>query len=155
MTHDSDRSRPPWPRAAASCIVFRGDDVLLVERGKGASRGIWSLPGGHIEAGERAQAAAVREVAEETGVTVAIDALVDVHDVLIRSEAGLLEAHYVLAVYRGRHVAGEPCAGSDAAQARFVTPDALSGMRLTPGALRLIAQARNEARSACGGLAGA
>ena len=131
--------------------MFRGDEVLLVERGKGAARGTWSLPGGHIEPGERAEAAAVREVGEETGVTIVIDGLVDVHDVLIRAKDGALEAHYVLAVYRGRQVAGEPRAASDAAAARFVTPVLLQDLPLTPGALELI----GRARAAYGGLGGA
>jgi mutator protein MutT len=59
---------PEWPRCAASAAIFRGSTVLLVQRGKGALKGLWSLPGGHIEPGETARAAAVREVREETGV---------------------------------------------------------------------------------------
>ena len=59
-------------------------DVLIVERGKGGMQGLWSLPGGHIEAGERASAAAIREVHEETGITAEILGLVDVHDVILQ-----------------------------------------------------------------------
>ena len=58
----------PWPRSGVSAIVFRAREVLLVERASGALKGRWSPPGGHIEAGERARDAAVREVREETGV---------------------------------------------------------------------------------------
>ena len=57
-----------WPRCAASAAVLRGREVLLVERAKGALAGYWSLPGGHIEPGETARSAALREVREETGV---------------------------------------------------------------------------------------
>ena len=52
----------PWPRCGASAAIFRGAEVLLVQRGKGALSGLWSLPGGHIEPGERTQDAALREV---------------------------------------------------------------------------------------------
>jgi 8-oxo-dGTP diphosphatase len=52
----------PWPRCAASAAIFRAGKVLLVERGSGALKGRWSLPGGHIEPGERAAGAAAREV---------------------------------------------------------------------------------------------
>ena len=55
MTGDSDREAP-FPRPGVSAAVFRDGDVLLVRRGKLPLRGIWSLPGGHIEAGERALA---------------------------------------------------------------------------------------------------
>ena len=102
MTGDADLTRPEWPRPAASIAVFRGDAVLIVERGKGAVRGVWSLPGGHIEPGETARGAALRELAEETGVEAGLAALVDVHDVLIRSAEGRLTAHYVLCVLAGR-----------------------------------------------------
>ena len=36
----------PWPRAGASAVLFRGEAVLLIERGGGPSEGLWSLPGG-------------------------------------------------------------------------------------------------------------
>ena len=65
--------RPEWPRPAASAIIFRGASVLIVERGKGALPGTWSLPGGHIEPGEKASEAAVRELFEEYAGSLGID----------------------------------------------------------------------------------
>jgi 8-oxo-dGTP diphosphatase len=131
----------PWPRPAASAAIFRDGLVLLVERGKGALPGTWSLPGGHIEPGERAKDAALREVGEETGVEAEILGLADVHDVLIHGADGQLTAHYVLAVYFGRWVRGEPAAGGDVVAARFVRLDDLAEYRLTPGARPIIARA--------------
>lgn len=139
--------RPEWPRPAASIAVFRGDAVLIVERGKGAVRGVWSLPGGHIEPGETARAAALRELAEETGVEAELAALVDVHDVLIRGAEGRLTAHYVLCVFAGLWRSGEPRAGSDSAQARFVPLAELGSFNLTNGARELIEKAHAIARA--------
>ncbi len=130
-----------WPRPAASAAIFRDGLVLLVERGKGALPGTWSLPGGHIEPGERAKEAALREVGEETGVEAQILGLTDVHDVLIQGADGHLTAHYVLSVYFGRWVRGEPVAGDDVVTARFVALDELEGYRLTPGAQPIITRA--------------
>lgn len=131
-----------WPKAAASFALFRGDTVLLVERTKPPRAGLWSLPGGHIEPGEAAAAAAVRELREETGLQAPCDGLVDVLDVIVHdTEKGCLRAHYVLAVYFGRWTGGEPKAASDAGNARFVPLDRLDDFPLTPDAKRLISQA--------------
>jgi hypothetical protein len=67
--------------------------------------------------------------------------LTDLHDVLIRGAEGQLTAHYVLSVYFGRWVRGEPVASGDVVTARFVRRDALGGYRLTPGAQPIIARA--------------
>jgi 8-oxo-dGTP diphosphatase len=146
---DPRHSEPPaapsgsgkGPVCGVSAIIFRGRDVLLVERGKGALKGRWSFPGGHIEAGERAWAAALREVREETGVEADIGGLVDMHEVLLHADDGRLTAHYLLAVFWGRWRAGEPTADSDAAAARFVAPSELHNYPLTDGAASLIERA--------------
>ena len=133
--------RPEWPRPAASAVIFRGATVLIVERGKGALPGMWSLPGGHIEPGERARAAAAREVGEETGLAVTLNGLVDVHDVLIRNGEGALTAHYVLSVFWGRSEEGTPVAATDVRDARFVPLETIESYRMTPGAQAIIRRA--------------
>lgn len=136
------RSADHWPKAAASAVIFRDSQVLIVERGKGALPGLWSLPGGHIEAGETARDAAAREVLEETGIAVEIQDIVDVHDVILRNPEGVLSAHYVLSVYYGLWQHGEPVAASDARTARFVDPDNLATYKLTPRVPDFVARAR-------------
>ena len=132
------QKKPSWPRAAASAVVFRGDTVLLVERGKPPRSGLWSLPGGHIEPGETARDAAQREVEEETGVKAELLGLADVHDVIIRDDAGALRAHFLLAVFYGRWLAGEPVAATDCRDARFVALTEVAHYPLTEGAHRII-----------------
>ena len=124
------------PILAASTCVFRGRDVLLVKRGQAFGRGLWSLPGGKVEFGETAEAAALRELVEETGVSASIIGTVGQYEIV----AG--QIHYLITCFAARHVNGEPCAASDAAEARFVEPEALGGLPLAPNTYEAIAAAR-------------
>lgn len=133
---------PQWPRCAASAAIFRGPEVLLVQRGKaGPIQGFWSLPGGHVEPGEPVRAAALREVREEAGVVAELAGLLDVHEVIRRDRPGELTSHYLIAVFYGRWVSGEPIPGDDAAAARFVPLDAVQALRTTEGAPEFVHRA--------------
>lgn len=130
-----------WPRAAASAAIFRGSRVLIAERGAGPMRGMWSLPGGKIEPGETAAAAAIREIKEETGLDVALAGLIDLHEVIRKKSAGDVQLHYIIAVHFGTCATGEPRAATDISDARFVTLAELPAYRLTDGAMRFINEA--------------
>ncbi len=109
----------PAPVPAVGVVCLRDDTVLLIRRGTPPRQGEWSLPGGRIEPGERAVDAALRELLEETGVEAEITGLIDVVDGVF-PEAG---RHYVLIDYAARWISGEPAAGDDAIEARFVPLD--------------------------------
>jgi 8-oxo-dGTP diphosphatase len=130
------------PVAAVSVAVFRGEAVLLVQRGQQPLAGVWSLPGGHIEPGEPAAVAALRELAEETGVSAELMGIADVVDVIIRDADGQLLRHYMIAVYAARWAAGEPVPSSDSAAACFLRPEALSSLATTAGLAAAVAKAR-------------
>lgn len=131
-----------WPRGATSAAIFRGRQLLLIQRGKGGPlQGLWSLPGGRIEAGEPVRAAALREVREETGIVAELSGLLDVHEVIRHDSAGQLSSHYLIAVFYGRWVSGEPAAGDDAAAARFVPLDAIFELHMTDGVPELARRA--------------
>jgi len=130
----------PWPRPAVSSAIFRGEQVLLVLRARPPYAGRWSLPGGRIKPGERAREAALRELFEETGVTAQISGLAEIVDV-IHTPKGVLSTHYVISVFFGTWLAGEPLAASDAADARFVPLRELADLSMTEGAASVIAKA--------------
>ena len=62
------REYPEAPRVGIGIVLLRGDEVLLVRRGRPPAEGQWSLPGGVQELGETAEACARRELFEETGL---------------------------------------------------------------------------------------
>ena len=70
------------PRAAVSGAIFQGERVLLVRRARPPALGLWSLPGGHIEPGETAADALLRELMEETGVKGRLGGVADAVDVI-------------------------------------------------------------------------
>ncbi len=131
----------PIPVPCVGVVCLRGDSVLLIRRGTPPRQGEWSLPGGRIEPGERAADAALRELREETGVAAEITGLIDVVDGLF-PEAG---RHYVLIDYAARWLSGEPVAGDDAVEARFVAleeVETLIGWSETRRIIRMAAAAR-------------
>jgi 8-oxo-dGTP diphosphatase len=114
----------PAPVPAVGVVCLRGDAVLLIRRGTPPRQGEWSLPGGRIEPGERAIEAGLRELREETGVEARITGLLDVVDGLFPQA----RRHYVLIDYAAEWLSGEPVAGDDALEARFVALDQVEAL---------------------------
>ena len=136
---------PNRPALGVSTLVRRGDSVLLIRRGKPPLRDVWAFPGGLVEFGESLAAAAAREVLEETGITVTIDGPIDHAEIVMRDAGGVPEQHYVLVVFAGTWQTGEPVAGDDAAEARWVDSADLSGFQKTPDTDRIIARIMGSA----------
>jgi len=131
-----------FPRLGASACVFRDGRVLIVQRGKEPGRGIWSLPGGHVESGETALAAAQRELGEETGIAADLAQLVGLFDIIRHDDQGLVTLHYAIACYAGHWRSGEAEAAGDAQAARWASPTELSGLAFAPHVQDAIARAR-------------
>jgi len=127
------RFYPDAPRAAVSVLCHRDGKVLLVQRGREPYKGCWSLPGGLIELGETLREAATRELFEETGVTADFGEPVETFDSIQRDADGRIATHFVLSVFCGAYVRGEPLAADDAAAVEWVPPDELDDRPTTPG----------------------
>lgn len=102
------------PIHTVGVMCIRGEDVLLIQRGKAPRKGEWSIPGGRIEPGETEAEAALRELHEETGVQARLIGKIT------RIDAVFEGTPYVLHDYAAIWESGEPRAGDDAADARFV-----------------------------------
>lgn len=111
------------PRVGVGCIVWKGDSVLLIRRGKPPGLGEWSLPGGSQELGETLFEAAAREVLEETGVVARPLAVLTAVDNIVRDAAGGIAFHYTIVDVVADWQAGEPLAATDVLDARWATRD--------------------------------
>ena len=138
------RQYPDRPVVGVGVVAFKGEDVLLIRRGKPPHAGRWSLPGGAQELGEPVREAALREVREETSVTVTITHLVDAVDSIQTDSAGKVRFHYTLVDFAAEWVSGMPQPGDDADEAAWVSPQALPGLGLWEETLRVIEMARAQ-----------
>ena len=73
--------------------------MLLVKRKYNPDAGYWSIPGGHLDLGEKVEAAAEREALEETGFKVKVLKLAGIIDKVMYDNTGKIEYHYVLINY--------------------------------------------------------
>ena len=136
------RTYPDRPIVGVGAVVFRGNEVLLIRRGKPPRMGDWSLPGGMQEIGETVFEAAAREVQEETGVTISDIALIDVvASITLDDDAGV-QFHYPLIEVVAKWQSREPHGGPDPMHAEFVPLDEASKMVLWRETHRIIAKAR-------------
>ncbi|MEX2446491.1 MAG: NUDIX domain-containing protein [Dehalococcoidia bacterium] len=111
----------PDPKVATGVVVADAHGrILLVRRNHEPRMGRWAFPSGFVDAGEVVEEAATREVREETGVDVRLDALLGLY-----SEAG---RPVIFVAYAGTIVAGEPAAGDEAFEVALFEPDALPSL---------------------------
>ena len=125
------------PKLGASACVWKDGKVLLVQRAK-PPLGLWSLPGGRVEFGETALAAAKRELLEESGVTADLTAFVGLYEI-IRDNPPF---HYAIACYSGFWTTGKASASSDALDARWAAPSEFNSLDFAPNVPDAIARAQ-------------
>lgn len=145
MSGQDDRRYPPRPILGVGALIFEGDRILLVQRGKAPLLGYWSLPGGAVETGELLRDAIAREVLEETALTVEVGELAEVFERLMPDADGGTEYHYVLLDYFCRVTGGTPKAGDDSADVAWVRVGDLGTLLITPGTREVIERVYSRA----------
>jgi 8-oxo-dGTP diphosphatase len=128
------REYPIHPLPGVLALVERGGRLLMVKRGKEPDRGKWGFPGGLVELGETLVAAALRELAEETGLAAEAGGVIDVFEVISPDSAGRIRYHYVLNVVRCLAPVGEAVAADDAEAVGWYTLAEIEGGELAVSA---------------------
>lgn len=129
---DPDAPSPTNIVIAASAFV-RDDagHLLMIRR---TDNGLYALPGGRHELGETMTETAVRETAEETGVTIEVIGLIGIYSNprhVIGFSDGEVRQEFSIC-FRGRPVAGKLSASDESSEVRWVAPDQLNELRVHP-----------------------
>ncbi len=126
----------PIPINTADAVVIQSGHILMVERKMEPGKGLWALPGGHIDPGETAEQASLRELYEEAGLDMPKGAMRGrlrarrVFDHPERSERGWVRTEAFVFELQDRKTLEKLKAGDDGASARWVpiteiTPDTI------------------------------
>jgi ADP-ribose pyrophosphatase YjhB (NUDIX family) len=135
------RAYPDRPFLAVSAAIIRDGQVLLVRRARAPANGLFSLPGGVVEAGETLHEALMREIREETSITIEPVALAGFRETVTRDENNRVERHFVILPFAARWIAGEPSLNDELSEARWVAPDVVAGLPTTPGLAHIVESA--------------
>jgi 8-oxo-dGTP diphosphatase len=117
---------------------------LIVRRGTPPLPGIHTLPGGGVELGETLEQAVVREVHEETGLAIEPVALAGYREVIARDAEGKIERHFVILPFAARYLRGEISLNAELAEAKWLLPAELSGLKTTDGLAEIVTTAGKQ-----------
>jgi len=131
------RLYPENPIVGIGAVIVKDNKVLLIKRAGDPGRGLWSIPGGLVELGEKIKDAVCREVKEETGLDVRVGEIADATEIITRDEEGKVKYHFVIVDFFAEVLRGELKPSSDALEAKWVEFKDLRKYRLTETVERL------------------
>ncbi|MBN8970548.1 MAG: NUDIX hydrolase [Rhizobiales bacterium] len=129
------------PQLAASAVIFRNGQFLVVRRANAPGRGLYSVPGGRVEHGETLHQAVAREVREETALAIDIVGFAGWREVLPDPTAGRA-GHYLVISFAAHWRAGKVTLNEELDDFRWITPDELGELRTTQGLADIVDAAR-------------
>jgi ADP-ribose pyrophosphatase YjhB (NUDIX family) len=133
------RTFPSRPFLAVSAAIVHERKVLIVRRARPPAKDIYTLPGGVVEAGETLHEAAIREVQEETGLTIEPVKLAGHREAIKRAADGRVERHFVIMCFASRLLSGTPIAKDDEiAEILWCRPAEVEKLRTTEGLAEII-----------------
>lgn len=108
-----------WPKVAVGAVVIKYKKILLVRRKFNPSAGMWAIPGGHVEEGEKLEEAVVRELFEETGLKASSLKPLSITEYIELLSDGKVSYHYVIIDYLIDVKEGAPKPNEESYEARF------------------------------------
>lgn len=135
------REYPDRPIVAVGAAVSRDGRVLVIQRGREPSRGVWTVPGGAVHLGEGMREAAAREVREECGIEIEVGRVVGILDNVVRDEDSAIRFHYAIVDFCAQYVSGELHISDELMDAAWITPDQFDAYRVPTKARRVLLDA--------------
>jgi 8-oxo-dGTP diphosphatase len=135
------REYPKRPIPAVGTVVFKNENVLLIQRNKPPKAEEWSIPGGAQSLGEKMIDTAAREVLEETNITIDNIELLKVVDFIDKDKNGTVRFQYSLIDFMADYKSGILTAGDDALNAKWVPINELNRYNLWSETIQLIEDA--------------
>jgi ADP-ribose pyrophosphatase YjhB (NUDIX family) len=135
------RAYPDRPFLAASAAIIRDGRALIVRRTRLPASGVYTLPGGVVEAGETLIEAVTREVREETGLEIEPATLAAYREVILRDDDNKVSRHFVVLSFAARWLSGEVQLNDELDDARWLRPAEIAGLKTTEGLSEIVATA--------------
>ena len=127
------RAFPDRPYLAVSAAIVDNGEVLIVRRARPPVQGIYTLPGGVVESGETVTEAVIREVREETALTIEPATLAGYREMITREAGGRTERHFVILCFAARLISGKAIPNEEIEEIRWCHPDELDELDTTDG----------------------
>jgi ADP-ribose pyrophosphatase YjhB (NUDIX family) len=139
------RAYPDRPFLAVSAAIIRDGRVLIIRRAPGFAGGIYTLPGGVVEAGETLMQAVIREVREETAVEIEPVTLAGFRETIFHDKDGKASRHFVILCFAARWLSGEPVPDlSEISEAAWRRPEELKSLKTTDGLHEIVREAMEK-----------
>lgn len=135
------RAYPNRPILAVSAAIIRDGRVFIARRARGPALGVWTMPGGMVEAGETLAEALKREIVEETSMEIEPVALAGHREVVVRDDEGKVSRHFVIMCFASRWLGGETQLNDELDESRWIRPAELGALKTTEGLAEIVAAA--------------
>jgi ADP-ribose pyrophosphatase YjhB (NUDIX family) len=141
------RAYPDRPFVAVSAAIFRAGCVLVVRRARPTTAAVFTLPGGVVEVGETLLEAVTREVLEETALAIRPLELAGHREFILRDPEHRVARHFIILPFAALWISGEAVLNDELAEAQWVAPEAVHGMKTTEGLAAVVDAAAAQVRA--------